>query len=567
MIVDGLRRFGFFSGRHGILAVMGWDIVGPHLDRAMVTRRAFSPTPPLAVDKVTLGPAGCAAVAACRSQHDRDQLMLAFEALPAGPTVAAALRMASGKMSQEGYTAAAEAVLGQTEGRVASTGKAVLDSGVGTPEERWKVADAFVGQLDQGNVSGAFSAASQANLSWNSYKAFVEVGFRHLQAEPAVAAYARLSLEVTEASHENAGKVGRQFIQHLDDPGTMGQRMAAGLVGAADEGVQWDNFGAASRKLFTALEQNAEAPPEERDLASVALTCLKALPDDEQGGKVAWSFLSELEAGRTDAPSQRLARIMLDAADRGMSWESYSLAVRVGVDALESDGPEGMLLDSARRAMDACSEASNRGKMGRSLMNMLTAPVVDPAPVVLGRMFLAASGENMQWDNYVPAASAAFEALVQGTSPPEQMLYAQVAREALSGGSDIVEQGKIARAFMRTMADGGELGPSLHAACKRAADENLSWDGFENALDKGCHALVVSEFVTDKDKAALTGPFSGQVQQRCQQRADAMKALGELVGIREQLEKLQNRPSSDGIEVTKERLTVGGVRLKVRRGE
>lgn len=317
--------------------------------------------------------------------------------------------------------------------------------------------------------------------------------------------------------------------------------------------------GSEGERVLSRLE--ASDSSDERDLAAVARACIGAVEDPV----VSASFLSELGSGRTDAPSQRVARALLDASERGMSWEDYSSVLRVGLGALEADGPEGILLESARRALDVCDDPADRGRMGRSLMRMLTSPVSGSADAAVGRFITGASDEGMSWRNLAAACNAGFEVLAEQPAP-DRSLLARVGRSAQSGGVDVVERARIGRAFMAANMAQGDMPATLHRAAVLAADSNLSWEGLETALQCACDTLRTSEQVSTLDRLALAGPWEGeQARPRCQARVDAMRALGPLTGIQEELERLQARPGSEGISLSTERLVVGGVRLKVRR--
>lgn len=445
---------------------------------------------------------------------------------------------------------------------VDSTYRALRQLPTGTAEERARLGQAF--QQAQ-SVSAAFLAASHAGISWATYTAALQSGLGHLADQPRSEAYARASLQLMATAPDCAGAVGRQAAVRFDQAGSLGQKLAGALTAAGREGIGWDNFRQLSLQLFTQLETSAEASPAEQDLSTVARNCVEACPDPEDGGKVAWSFLAELGSGRSDAPAQRLARIMLDAAERGMSWSNYAGVVRVGLDVLEADGAEKTLLQVARQTLDGCRLDSTRGRLGQGLMQQLTRPLEVGPEVAVGRLFSAAAEQGLEWDELDRSARIALESLGKESLPPQRALFVQVARAAQNGGVDVVEQGKLARAYLGSLAEDPDLGPGLYRAAQESAAGRLSYEGFETSLDLAVRALGSSSLVSEADRAALAGPYEGEALERCRQRAQAMKNLGPLTGLQDELARMGARPAAEGLGLTAENLTVGGVRLKVRR--
>lgn len=560
---------------------MGWNVIGWIKDRfaAAPARRAPLPaeTPvieePVVCDAVSLGAVGQAAASACRAPKDRDQILLAFQGVPSGalgPAVASAYQKAyKSGMSYQGYAAAVQAGLGHTPGLLAAAGVAALAGAGGSDKDRCTLAHAFVGQLARKkppleSVAAAFAGASDAGMSWATYTAAMDGAFLSLESQTH---FARLGRSALKAAGSDGGKVGRQAMRQLSQQGTQGQRAAAFMIASAKEGMDWANFRSASLAVFRELEAMPGAPQDERDLANVARTCLEACRDGQDGGKVAWSFLEELKSGQADPAARRLARILLSASDRGMSWGGYASALRAGLDVLEADGSEAVLIEAGRRGMDACRSDVDRGKVGRAVMRQLKSPLTERPEVALGRMVLAASDEGMSWESFSPVSSRALEALGETDLSAERRLFVQVALAAQRAGQSSEEKGKLGRAFLGELSTwkDDEAGPALSRAYQRAAGDGLSWGGYESSIEVGVTALQSSGLMGEAGRLALDTRPSGEVRARCSARLDALQRLGRLGGVREEVEKLVSNPVSTGVEVDEQKVLVGGVRLKVRR--
>ncbi len=561
---------------------MGWNVIGWFKDRFSGGPPAPAPMPPVQpiseqpvpCDAVNLGSVGQAAQSACRTQKDRDQIALAFQGVPSGalgPAVAAAFQKAhQSGMTYQGYAAAVQAGLGQTPGLVAAAGAAALSQCRGSDKDRYEVAHAFAQELARNKppldgVAAAFAAASNAGMAWASYAGALDGAFRRLEQQEGVAEFARLSRSAMDGAGGDQGKVGRQAMRELSSGGTLGQRAARTLIASAREGLDWGNFRGASLAMFRELEALPGAPQDERDLATVARTCLEACKNGQDGGKVAWSFLEELQSGRADPAARRLARILLSASDRSMNWSSYAAVIRAGLNVLEANGTEAVLLEAGRRGMDACKSDEDRGKVGRALMRQLRSPLTGSPEVALGQLIVAASDEGMTWGSFAHASQRALEALSETKLSPERQLYVQAALAGQRAGRSDEERGKLGRAFLREMTDQDETGGALSRAYRRAANDGLSWDGYEKSLEAGVRTLLGSGMLGEEGRRALGTTPGGTTQQRCATRVDALAHLGKLAGIRQEVEQLVSNPVSGGIEVKEEKVLVGGVRLKVRR--
>lgn len=547
---------------------MGWNVVGRVKERFTGQAEPVKPAPLPPAQPVLESPAPCdalslnavrdAAQAACRTPADKKQIRLAFETAPTGalgPAVANAFTRAhKAGMSYQGYTVAVQAGLGQVGGLVAATGAAALHGCRGSDEDRCDVAHAFVRQLGKPPLEGiasAFAAASDAGMTWATYRSAVDAAFTLLESQPETAEYARLSGSAVRAGGDDGGKLGRQAMRQLDRSGTLGQRAAATLIDTANGGMDWANFRAASLAMFRELEQLPGAPEDERDLATVARACLEACRGGQDGVKVAWSFLEELKSGQADPGARRLARILLAASDRGMSWSGYAAALQAGLAVLEADGPEAVLLEAGRKGIAECSDEVDRGKVGRALMRQLKDPLTERPEVALSKMAQAASDEGMSWSGYAAVTRCVLEAV-------EPTPYVELALAAGRAGTNDQERGKLGRAFLRELSGQDGTGKSLARAYRLAAKDGLSWAGYEAALEAGIQKL--------RDAGTDLGPTpSGDVQARCNARLAALERVEKLTGIREEVEKLVSNPESAGIEADENKVLVGGVRIKVRR--
>ncbi|GMU55003.1 MAG: hypothetical protein AMXMBFR33_41490 [Candidatus Xenobia bacterium] len=586
---------------------MGWNVIGWIKERFGGTPPppppppappAPAPRPEMPADRFApaldpenpVGQVGLAAIQACRTASDRQQLQVAFGAVAAGfqggalgPAVARAyLKAYNDGMSKAGYAdgvrggltclAGLEPVDSPAE-LVASCGAASLGSG--NTEERCKLAHAFSQSLSQSEqplkgLVRAYRSAASAGLSWEYYDSSLLAGWQRLgrHGDPQTAEFARSMGKVQKAADpgRDRGRIGSHALDELEGE-TPGRRLAGLLDRAANEGMSWQSFRASSLQAFRELEKSSQAPADERDLAAVARTCLEACKHDENGGKVAWSFLKELQRGTPDPGARRLARTLLDASDRSLSWENYSRVIRVGLEALEADGPEAAILEAGARSMDACKSDVDRGKVGRSLMRQLSHPLSGPPEVAVARMMSAASDENMSWESYGSACEAALTSLRGFPLEEDSRLYLEVACASLAGGRNAEERGKLGRAFLAglTSLDPDRPGKALARAFQQAAQDNLSWEGYADALKAGLSALRASGRVGESLDAALAA--TGTAQSRCQSYLAGLERMGPLLEAHAEVKKLVSNPASPGVEVREQQVTVGGVRIKVRREE
>ena len=384
-----------------------------------------------------------------------------------------------------------------------------------------------------------------------TYRSALDGAFRRLESQPETSDYARLCGSALRAAGDDAGKLGRQAMRRLSPSGTRVQRAAATLIATANEGMGWPNFRSASLAMFRELEQLPGAPQDERDLATVARTCLEACKAGEDGGKVAWSFLEELGSGKVDPGARRLARILLAASDRGMSWDNYAAAIGAGLNVLEADGPEAVLLEAGRRSVAACSDATDRGKVGRALMHQLKEPLTESPEGAVSRLALAASSEGITWKGFASVSRCVLESV-------EQSPYVELALAAQSAARSDEERGKLGRGFLRELAGQDGTGNSAARAYRHAAEDGLSWAGYEASLEAGLRKL--------SEGGAQFGPVArGDARARCPALLAAVEGVERLSGVRAEVQKLVSNPSSAGIEADESKVLVGGVRLKVRR--
>ncbi len=589
---------------------MGWNVIGWIKERFAPAEPAPRPAQPVPaappVPPAPLPPAdefapaldpanpvarvGLAAVEACETASDRQQLKLAFGTVAAaftggalGPAVARAyLKAYSDGMSKAGYADGVRGGLTCLAGLepadssselLASCGAASLASG--NTEERCKLAHAFSQSLSNGekplqNLASAYRSAASAGLSWEFYDSSLQAGWQRLErhGDPQTADFARSMRNVQKAADpgRDRGRIGSHALKQLEGE-TPGRRLAGLLDDAAREGMSWQSFRASSLQAFGELEKSSQAPPDERDLAAVARICLEACKNDDNGGKVAWSFLKELQQGAPDPGARRLARILLDASDRSLSWENYARVIRVGLEALEADGPEAAILEAGARSMDACKNDVDRGKVGRSLMRQLSHPLSGPPEAAVARMMKAASEENMSWESYSLACEAALASLRAFPLEDVSRLYVEVASTSLEAGRSAQERGRLGRAFLAGLEslDPARPGPTLSRAFQRAAQDGLSWEGYADSLKAGLTALRGSGRVGDSLDTALAA--AGTPQARSQAYLAGLARMGPLLEADAEVKKLVSNPASAGVEVSEQQVTVGGVRIKVRREE